>query len=99
MLDVRQLEAVAFAAVDIEHGEGDEGCTEGGEAEDEHRCGVTWVRVVGTAYEHGDDGAAEVLDEEYHGVGGAEALQWDDFRHAGPECSGCQRIADAEGDH
>ena len=39
--DIRELEAVAFATVDVEHGKGGDGGTEGGEAEDEHGGGVS----------------------------------------------------------
>jgi len=97
--DIRELEAIAFPAVDEEHGDGDEGGTEGGEAEDEHRSGIARVGFVGAANEHGDDSAAEVLDEEDHGIGRAEALQGDDLRHAGPEGGRSQRVADTEDDH
>ena len=66
--DVGELEAVAFAAVNVPHGDSREGCTKGGEAEDEHRGGVGGIGLVGAAYTHWDDGAAEVLDEEDHRV-------------------------------
>ena len=98
-MNVGELEAVALATVDVEHGDGGDGGTEGGEAEDEHRGGVGGIGLVGAAHEHRDDGAAEVLDEEDHGVGGAETFQGDDLWHAGPEGGGGQRVANAERDH
>jgi len=63
-----------LATVDVPHGDGCDGGTEGGEAEDEHRGLVGGICLVGLSYEHRDDGTAEVLDEEDHRVGGAEAL-------------------------
>ena len=97
--DIGQLEAVAFAAIDVEHGKGGEGGTKGGEAEDEHRRGVGRVCLVGTTYQHGDDGSAEILDEENHGVGCAQTFQGNDFGHTRPQGCWCQRIADAENHH
>ena len=97
--NVGELEAVAFATVNVPHGHGCESGTKGGEAEDEHRGGVGGIGLVGLPYKHGDDGTSEVLDEEDHRVGGAETLQRDDLRHAGPEGCRSQRVADAEDDH
>ena len=97
--NVGELEAVAFAAVDVEHGKGGDGGTEGGEAEDEHGGGVSGIGLVGAAHEHGDNGAPEVLDEEDHRVGGAETFQGDDLWHAGPEGGGHQGITDTEDNH
>ena len=66
--DIRELQAVAFLAVGIPHCDGDDGCTKGREAEDEHRGGVTGVGLVGATYEHGDNGSTEILDEEDHRI-------------------------------
>ena len=93
------MEAVGLAAVDIKHGDGSKGGTEGGEAEDEHRGGVGRVGLVGAAYTHGDDGASEILDEKDHRVSRTQAFQGDDFRYAGPEGGRCQGVADAQDDH
>ena len=76
-----------MAAVYIPHGQGCEGSTEGGEAEDEHGGLVGGIGLIGLTYEHRDDGTAEVLDEEDHRAGGAETFQRNDLGHAGPE--GC----------
>ena len=50
------------------------GCTQSGEAEDEHGRGVGMIGLVGMTYKHRYDGTAEVLDKEYHRVGCAQAL-------------------------
>ena len=88
--NVWELEAVGFFAVDVKHGDGGEGGTKGGEAEDKHRSGVGGIGFIGLAHTHGDDGTSEVLDEEDHRIGCAETFQGDDLRYAGPKGSGCQ---------
>ena len=82
--DVGQLQSAAFAAVCDEHDHGNGGGTEGCEAKDEHRGGVGGVLLVSPSYEHGDDGASEVLDEEYHGEGRTQAFQGNNLWYAGP---------------
>ena len=88
--DVWELKAVVLTAVNVPHGEGCEGCAEGGEAEDEHGGFVGGVGLVGLTNKHRDDGTAEVLDEEDHRIGGAETFQRYDLGHAGPEGCGSQ---------
>lgn len=83
----------------IKHGECNEGGTKGGAAKDNHGGSVGRVLFIGPSYEHRNDGAAEVLDEEDHGIGSAQTLQRNNLRHAGPESGGCHRIADGERDH
>ena len=78
-----------FFAVHIEHGDGGEGSAEGGEAEDQHRSGVGRIGLIGASYKHGDNGAAEVLDEEDHRVGCAETFQGDNLRYTGPKGGRC----------
>ena len=88
-----------MATVYIPHCQGGEGGTEGGEAEDEHGGLVGGISLIGLSYEHRDDGTAKVLDEEDHRIGGAEAFQWDDLGHAGPEGCGSQGVTHGEDDH
>ena len=64
--NVGELEAVGFFAVNVKHGDGSEGGAKGGEAEDEHRGGVSGIGFVGLAYTHGDYSTPEILDEEDH---------------------------------
>ena len=52
--------------VDKQYAYGSDGCTQSGEAEDEHGRGVGGIGLVGATYKHRYDGTAEVLDEEYH---------------------------------
>ena len=60
--------------VDKQYAYGSDGCTQSGEAEDEHGRGVGGIGLVGATYKHRYDGTAEVLDKEYHRVGCAQAL-------------------------
>ena len=97
--NVGELEAVAFATVNVPHGDGGEGGTQGSEAEDKHRGGVGGIRLIGLADTHRNDSAAKVLDEEDHRVGRTQAFQWDDLRYAGPEGGGSQGVSHGEDDH
>ena len=99
MCNIWELETIGFPTVDVKHGDGGEGCTKGGEAEDEHRSGVGGVGFVGLAYAHGDDSTSEVLDKKDHRVSCAKAFQGDDLRYAGPKGGRCQRVTDAKHDH
>ena len=72
--DVWELETVGFLAVDVEHGDGSDGGTKSGEAEDEHRGGVGGISLIGLTYTHGDDGTSEVLDKEDHRVSRTQAF-------------------------
>ena len=83
--DIRKLETIGFLMVDVKHSDGGEGSPEGGEAEDEHRGGVRGISLVGTTYEHGDDGASEILDKENHRVSCAETFQRNNLRNTRPE--------------
>ena len=52
--------------VDKQYAYGCDGCTQSGEAEDEHGRGVGRIGLVGTTYKHRDYGTAKVLYKEYH---------------------------------
>ncbi len=99
MCNVGELETIVLATVYIPHADGCEGGTEGGEAEDEHRGLVGRIGLVGLSYEHRNDGAAEVLDEEDHRISGAETFERDNLRNTGPESGRSQGVGDAEYDH
>ena len=99
MCNIWELETIGFPTVDVKHGDGSEGSAKSRETEDEHRSGVGGIGLVGFAYTHRDDGTAEVLDEEDHGVCRSQTFQGDDLRYTRPEGCWSQGVADAEDDH